>query len=82
MLLELALIVRDAVLAEEPAANGQYRATGGSRGGVCRQLSQRQVESRKRPTAADETYPAIVKSGEGCWWIGGGNGWFGANVSR
>jgi hypothetical protein len=62
VLLELALIVRDLVLAENPAANRQCCR---GRAGAGR-------------AAAERTYPAMVKSGEESVWCCGGNGSEGA----
>jgi hypothetical protein len=81
VLLELALVVRHTVLAEDPAGGCQYRVgCGKPRGGSGGQRD----EERHAPAtgAAGRTYPAIVKSGDVSGVVCGCNGWFGACSGR
>lgn len=82
MLLELALVVRNAVLAENPAVVRQYGAVVVVLGVWCCADTETLVRRHARSRAADGTYPAIVKSGEWCWRCCGVNGWFLACVGR
>lgn len=80
MLLELALVMRYTVLAEDPAVRCQFVALMQMFGGL--QPCHAEVRWLYATIAASKTYPAIVKSGDVRGVVCGCNGWFGGCAGR
>jgi hypothetical protein len=82
VLLELALVVRYTVLAEDPA--GALSVSSCVRKAACVQCESSRNEEHRviGLEAAKGTYPAIVKSGDVFGVVCGCNGWFGSCVGR
>jgi hypothetical protein len=82
VLLELALVVRYTVLAEDPAGASSVLSCVRKAGCVQCESSRDEEHHVIGLEAARGTYPAIVKSGDVFGVVRGCNGWFGSCVGR